>query len=562
MAEPLTNSQEPGFVSQIQESPSLALTPGSVQVVGLIGEGKATKTVTEALTRSAATFDALSYDTKVVSLMSSNAIFRYPASSYAIAVASGDLAAIGAGLDGLVLNIKLEGGVTNTVTWGTPATIAIIASEADSGMADFSTEGITVGGAEYLVIYPTALADQGKAIYIEPSTAATALSLTADSWAKWVRWDPVVTDSNFAPQATEEYQVEYERPKVAADFAPKTFFSLRQVAAEYGDPAASGHLTLQAQGAFGNGASIVVCRQLDHSKVGVLADKKTETAAALVDLERLDVSIVVPGAPINEDGVNGASSVDGEYLEHVSKMSSKLERKERTCILGVDETSAQLSIPGSTGGWQDLMSTFAPAVGVEAKRVMVISPGQSLTTYKGVQIACDSSYVAACLAGRMVNSDFDEAEPMTRKTLATIDELVPVERTRAEQNILTSLGVIVVEAKGGSIRVRRAVTADGTSIPKQEPSIVRAFDRIAMDLREALETRFVGTKILNTTHTAIEAATGVFLDRFVAGELIGTFRNVKAEQNPLEPRQFDISFEAIPVFPFLWGFIDLSINIS
>jgi hypothetical protein len=162
----------------------------------------------------------------------------------------------------------------------------------------------------------------------------------------------------------------------------------------------------------------------------------------------------------------------------------------------------------------------------------------------------------------MVSSEFDEAEPMTRKALSTISELLLPDLSRPEKNQLTDLGVTVIEAKSSTILVRRAVTADYSSIAAQEPSIVRAFDRVAMELRESLENRFVGTKILNTTHTALEAATTVFLERLVANEIITTYRNVKAEQNNVEPRQFDISFEAVPVFPFIWGFLDISITIS
>jgi len=63
--------------------------------------------------------------------------------------------------------------------------------------------------------------------------------------------------------------------------------------------------------------------------------------------------------------------------------------------------------------------------------------------------------------------------------------------------------------------------------------------------------RFVGQKILNTTSTALDAATSVFLERLVAEEIITSYRNVKAEQEPTEPRQFNISLEATPVFPFI-----------
>ena len=47
MAKPLTTINEPGFFSEIKENPSLFLTPGSVQTVAIIGEGKSTKSTIE-----------------------------------------------------------------------------------------------------------------------------------------------------------------------------------------------------------------------------------------------------------------------------------------------------------------------------------------------------------------------------------------------------------------------------------------------------------------------------------------------------------------------------------
>jgi len=219
---------------------------------------------------------------------------------------------------------------------------------------------------------------------------------------------------------------------------------------------------------------------------------------------------------------------------------------------------------GTAPSWEALMATFdVPAsAGLAPHRIMVMNPGRCTTSYKGTSIETNGTYLAACLAGKMVSAAYDEAEPMTRKTFATVNELILPDLSRSEKNILTGFGVVVIESKNSIMYVRRAVTADSTSIAKQEPSIVRAFDRVAKELRAALENRFVGTKILNTTSTAIEAAAETYLDRLVEEEIIGAYRNIKAERNSVEPRQFDLSFEAIPVFPFLWGFLDISINIS
>jgi hypothetical protein len=87
-------------------------------------------------------------------------------------------------------------------------------------------------------------------------------------------------------------------------------------------------------------------------------------------------------------------------------------------------------------------------------------------------------------------------------------------------------------------------------------------DQVASEVRAALENRFVGQKIGNGTKAEVEAATTTFMLRYVAEELISSFRNVSAVRNSVEPRQFDVSAEVLPIFPFLWGSLELTITIS
>jgi hypothetical protein len=560
MAQPLTNIQEPGFFSQIQVSPSLFLTPGSVQVVGLIGEGKATKTVSQNVTRGAGLSDALSGPISSISLTASTSVYRFPQSSYSAALlGSVDLTTITypAGPNAAVLNVQVDGQAIETVTFASPANAAALVAQINAAMTNVQA---AIDTGNKLLLYVDNIALAGKSFVVLAGTADALLGITAGARASSLRWDPAVIDPEFAPQAGQDYQVTLETPKVATDFAPQSYFSLSQVVAAQGDASASNTLSLGAQAAFGNGASIVTCRQLDPVQVALGNTQKAgEIIAALSDLENQTISVLVPMIPLND-----ASNVVTQYLDHVSKMSSKLERMERICILGMDETAGRLGILGVSNTWQSFMTQLQPALssGLEPKRVVVVNPGQATTQYKGSSITTNGTYAAACLAGEMVSSEFDEATPMTRKALATITELILPDLMRSEKNQLTALGVTVVEANNGLVVVRRAVTADGSSIANQEPSIVRAFDRVASELRAGLENRFIGQKILGTTHTAIEAATTTFLERLVVSEIIGSYRNIKAVQNAVEPRQFDVSFEAVPIFPFIWGFIDISITLS
>lgn len=558
MATPLTSFQEPGFFSEIQVSPSLFLNPGSTQVVGLIGTGKSTKTANGSVTRGTENYDILG-EISSITQTSSNSVYRFPQSSFAAAL-------VGTINMTTVPNTAVEGqtviatsnGVTTTYTM--PGSIPNTTNDimaALNGMPGYEFE---LDSNSKLVMW----ASTGLAFTLDNGSINSALSLADNSLPGALRWDPAVTDSEFAPQAGQSYLVTYETPKVADDFAPQSFFSLSQVIAAHGDLDSNGNLfglAAGAQAAFGNGASIVTCRQLNPDNLDTTSAFASEIDAALEDMESQTVSVLVPMVPLNSALTLDKST---SYLGHVSKMSSRLERAERTCILGMDETAGRLDILGSAPSWQAFMSELQPPLtsGLESKRVIVVNPGYATTLYKGNLLTVDGTYAAACLAGQMVSSNWDEATPMTRKALSTMTGLLLPDLMRTEKNELTSLGVTVLEANGTTILVRRAVTADGSSIANQEPSIVRAFDRVAAELRAGLENRFVGQKILSTTNTDIEAATATFLENLVVSEIIASYRNIKAVQNSVEPRQFDVSFEAVPVFPLIWGFIDISIVLS
>lgn len=562
MSAPLTDVQEPGFYSEIKESPSLFLTPGSVRVVGIIGTGKSTKPASDELVRTAHTFNTCASAVSSITSVQSDLVFRYPASSYVIGQGgSADLALVTlADLTGKTVKVTVDGQTEETCTFTLPASIADIAAQINTAMDDVSAEISVAGAVKYLCIYVSGTGFEGMSLTIGAGTANTILGLPASTRAKSIRWDPAATalGDQFAPQTAETYTVTTETPKTADDLKPKSFFGLRQVVAEYGDVSTSSTISLGAQAAFGNGASIVTCRQMDPAQMDNGPHKYSEMVAALLDMEAQDINLLVPMLPLDDD-----SGIGAEYMVHASKMSSKLERKERRVLLGVDEIDGRLDILGATDSWEALMASYDVALssGLEAKRVQVVNPGRCLTTYKGTSIETDGTYVAACLAGRTVSAEFDEAEPMTRKTLSTINELILPELTRPEKNQLTSLGITVIEAKGSTITVRRSITADSSSIAGQEPSVVDALDRVASELRESLENRFVGSKIINTTNTAVEAATTQYLDRLVLEEIIAAYRYVKAERNSVEPRQFDVSFETSPIWPFLWGSLDISVSL-
>ena len=562
MSDNLLNDQAPGFYSQVVQEPSLFLAPATVDVIGLLGEGKVTKPVTAKIARGATGVLLDSLGVPYVSAVNaySPGVYNYPSSSYGFAVV-GSTGCTGV-VAGTVLSVTVGGGATG-VTFTAGATLGAVVAQINAGLTGTGVvaSGLTASPSTGMTGALVLVATNGQALTINAGTANTMLALTAGTVASNIWWDPSITSSELAPQPGVTYSVDMETPKVAKDYAVKYYTSASQAYADMGTPDQNSPLSLGAYAAFNApGASVIAMRQLNPANiVGAGATLRAEISAALSDFESAAIDVLVPMIPVNTDPL-----AIPLYLQHVSKMSSKLERMERIAVLGVDETSSAMPLLGA-GSWDALMDYFnVPATsGLTPKRIVIMAPGICSALLQNTDVTLDSTYLAAAYAGRLVAAEFDVATPMTRKVLGTIDALNTPELGRVDKNWQSNRGITVVELKSGLAMIRRSITTDTSSIASEEPSIVRSFDKVARELREFLENRYVGSKILkNFTGASIEAATNTYLKTQVADNIISDYRSIVATQDAIDPRQFDISVECAPIYGLLWGKLNISISLS
>lgn len=545
MAEILSSIQEPGFFSKTTVSPELFLNPTKDQVVALIGTGKDYKSTFEIVTRGALNADILAAGYVIKSITKINRvedpIGLLPSSYRASVIGS---AGIFSSLNGKILKFSIDGIVSQyTILASDPVTISDFITEING--ANLGITAFQYGTTNRVGFYAT---NSGE-LKILDGDINSSIFIPNNSFANAIYW------ISTPPAASTALEVQFYIPKVDSDYLPKFFYNFNDVVAEYGQDIANYSLVSGAYGAFAGGAYVIICVQVDPVLWATgSAGKKTCIDNALKSLEKYHISIIVPMDPVNDD-----TSKISYYLEHVSRMSSMLERKERMAILSVDERSSKIPV----ASWQTLMSAFnvSASSGLEPKRIMVIHPGSSYVIYNGVTYTFDGTYNAAVLAGIMVSKNYDEATSMTRKMLPTVSSLLLEEYSRAEKNSLTSYGVTVIEMKDGLAIVRRSLTADGSSVASQEPSIVRSFDRVVKELRDGLEKEYVGSKINRTTIALISRSVSKYLDNLVTNEIISGYRNISVTQNKLEPRQIDISVESSPVYVLLWGLIKMNITL-
>jgi hypothetical protein len=264
------------------------------------------------------------------------------------------------------------------------------------------------------------------------------------------------------------YQIDYLTSKVAADFLPKRVTTKEGAVSLYGDFTVDNMLSMGAFAALSEGATELLCRQLDPANVVDGVSTVGEMTAALKDLEGYAVNIVVPMEPLTMDFTKSV-----KYLKHVSDMSSLESRKERICVLATDETEQTMSVEEVIAG----MAPFAPSTDamIMTKRVIVVYPGVTKVTPNDVQLTLNGTFAAAAFAGRMVNPAYDEATSMTRKNLTCVEGLYSPEMSRIDKNALSMAGVTVLERPNGITVIRRSISTDMRSIPSQEPSITKAW---------------------------------------------------------------------------------------
>ena len=561
MAETLsTSNTEPGFYSQVRENANLQVPPSTVNVVAVIGAGKATDTyyadVTPVLSAGVRTLDYDALGTSITSFDGFNGTLSRDLSNFGFgligatgATAGGYYNVAGKTFSFEVADTTYEVGFTAGQT-GVSLTGIVAAINGITGMSGATGAALAIATAG-TTGYVQLVSKNASILTILDGNANSVLGFADFASSDIIYWH--------AKAPVTSYQVQFENPKTS--FAPTYHYSSKSVQAAYGAATTvTNTLSLGADAVFIEGAGVVLCRLLDPVELAKGATQTmVEYEAALTDLEKYNCSVIVPMLPINT-----YPDVMMDTMSHVSTMSDKLNRKERTCILGVDETVDIIPTQGGTGdSWESIMETFTginPTTGMQSNRVVVMSPGSAYVN--GTLV--NGTYLAACLAGRLMS--FDEATPMTRKTFASVGGLyanIIDEKSRYEKNLLGgSFGVTVCEMNGTICTIRRAITANVSSIASQEISIVRAFDRIAAELRVLLEQQFVGTKISGSTSSFITSSATRYLNGMVDATIIGSFRGVSAVQNAQDPRQFDVSFEAVPIFPFLWGFIDISITLQ
>lgn len=398
--------------------------------------------------------------------------------------------------------------------------------------------------------------------------------------------DPETGEITFADDLirTDEITVTYH------NFSVDYFSDVELMKVKHGAPSSTNLCALGAQVAFENGAATVgVIRVPDPVGTETIADvfkKVFELPTLLSDggvfFQANNIDLVVPvtteDTPVYQvEEVNYACK---QAVEFASGLDMKVETM---AILGSPRFeslsamfNALIPTPGGRALDKDGLAPEESIIDVASETSYGNNSRDTADFTRTMYVAMDlvqkemadgtieyfnGSLVAAALAGK-IGSFLHPAYTTTNKDIVGFK--IPRSRklTRLQGNrLMDEARCVVLEPNAvDGAKVLWAITTDNTGSPtKEESSVLLARDYIAKRVRTEME-KFIG--LLNLPSTILDMTTTVtnMLEAFKTSNAIETYRGVRVDRHPVEPRQVNIVFEIRPAFPVNWISIEFAIG--
>jgi hypothetical protein len=383
----------------------------------------------------------------------------------------------------------------------------------------------------YLLLYQllslTTALGRGSSIVIGAGTANSTIGF----------YQSATLLGSLVPATGVDFYVDYRTDKVTADYTPTYYSSLTDIVNDFGsEDDSTNTLTLGARLAIQNGTSVVLATQLDATDGATLV----QFQKAFDRLQTVDCNIICP--------MTGDTSLFSYAKAHVDNMSSDIERRQRTVILGLTGSWTSTDIKNIAGGLND-------------KRVVLVYP-TAVKLYVGTETTETSVggfYLGAAIAGVRCNPNYDVAEPITRKSLVGFTEITD-NLTRTQKNDLANSGITIVESVSGVFRVRDGLTTKTDTVENQEYTITEIVDYVGEVCWKISEQMYVGTKILTETPTQVAATNRILLQNLVKLNIITGFTDPTAVQNPTIRTEINVYFSIQPVYTLKYIPIRYSIS--
>ena len=362
---------------------------------------------------------------------------------------------------------------------------------------------------------------------------------------------------NSKPSLGDTYYVSYDVQKSDVSYLPALYTDPAQVSNDFGSANLDNPISLAAFLCFSAGTDRIMMVQT--KKTGYNVDGSTYSSTldyeiAITALEAEEISVITT---LSTDAV-----VTSYVFNHCVKMSSILNRKERFCIVTLDDSMFNRK-QDEIQGFVDIANGYEQTGSGE--RIVVLAPAkiqlptQDAATGVLSYSTVPSYYAAASIMGGLIQRD--PAEPLTKKSVVGFSALEgKFKYTEPDKDTLGGNGVTVLEQNGTVISVRHGMTTDTTTPYSNEISVVQIKDYVAKILRNGLENAYVGRKLVPETLVGMKASTDAILGRLKVNEIIYGYRNINVVEDPYDPTQVNVTFDMKPISPLNYIMITITLN--
>jgi hypothetical protein len=296
-------------------------------------------------------------------------------------------------------------------------------------------------------------------------------------------------------------------------------------------------------------------------------------ALSVLETVECDILVPLPNQTI--------SVIFQNCLSHCITMSNIANRKERVLFIGAIQGLTPANLTGASpaavedigtlegiqgdsvtdilaGNVEDLANYSVSNAYGSTFRAVYFYPDQIVVQAGAENVLVDGFYIAAAAAG-FANADLALQNPFTNKVFSGFTILRNKTFSPLVLEQLAAAGVTTLQPVAGGGRVVWGITTSQSGFPEeQEISIVFIRDRVAKILRAGF-SGFIGTPQLPTTATSLSTEAVILLNSLISQGLITAFKGLSVQQDPLDPRQWNIAVSVQPVYPINWIYIKVTV---
>jgi hypothetical protein len=346
--------------------------------------------------------------------------------------------------------------------------------------------------------------------------------------------------SGAEPAVGDLYYVSYAYRK--SDYRHRVYSTLKAIEEAYGEVSPNNPVSLAAYLALINGAFLVgikqipLCEGCEEPTVSDYRDAIDDLATPFANSSASpDIIVLLRGKKAEVDLFL--------YLtQHCDVQSSIRYRKERTALMGL----SPLVTPMEMG---DI------AQQISATRTRAVYPESAIITLTDAlnnseEHLIEGFYLAAALAGSVVNPSLDVAVPWTNRTLFGFTQLGR-QLDAVDANLVAQRGVTVLVMEGANVKVRHGLTTDMTNTLTKLPTIRLIADEVQIQARRIL-SRFIGVKFLPGILAKVEGRLAAGMRQLVKSQIIAAYTGIKATIDPDNPTAAEVEAWYQPIFPLLY----------